>query len=630
MYAGSRALHRNEDLKRLQAKLSELAQEGAKLGGFPLFVNVGEGTGMLVQFAQPPLLDMFGPHDCGVALYTEQATCEFGWGRLDGQQEPELRREADRLAQAAARRGEAQTIHRGTVLHAVRRAHQVWVLALHSRVQAETESRLAISERQTTALRRLGKALSLNQTLQPLGMMAAHAIQGSLDLSAVLIWVERSEGEPPELLASVGVDRSALGALQRLEDGMSDLLAEQVWRTGQGVTVESVSADPRTVTREALFCMSEAGPVCVYPLKLGVRTIGVLELVARRDDPYFTAHQDFNSTLAEHLSLAVHSALMFEQVERLATTDPLTGIANHRTLQEFLHRQTEYAGHSGEPLSVIMVDVDHFRQFNEEEGHDGGDTVLRLVADVLRRNVRDRDLAARYGGEEFTLVLPGCDETAAFRVAERVRRDINHIAFRGRGGMARPITASFGVAASPTHGHAPEGLLQAADTALYRAKRSGRNRTVVYARGLAPASDSRPVGWDELRQVAGSEGRLRGEMVVSHMEPLVMDALNRLNMAPDLAQTLLAALFIEASGIDLRDFALKLGEVPEGAADALTCLRQSEVRYDDVASGGANAPLLARLLAVFRALVQNQTLNEDAGRFDPVVVETVLKSAQAA
>ena len=123
---------------------------------------------------------------------------------------------------------------------------------------------------------------------------------------------------------------------------------------------------------------------------------------------------------------------MFESVEKLAAFDPLTGIGNHRTLQEFLHRRILEAERSEGTIGAIMLDVDHFRRFNEEEGHDAGDSVLKMVADVLRACVRPYDLAARYGGEEFTVIMPGVDKETTESVAERIRTIDRAVPRRGR------------------------------------------------------------------------------------------------------------------------------------------------------------------------------------------------------
>ena len=170
------------------------------------------------------------------------------------------------------------------------------------------------------------------------------------------------------------------------------------------------------------------------------------------------------------------------RLEGLATTDGLTGLRNHRFFQDFLRKKIEQCGGAGLPISVVLLDVDRFKNYNDDFGHQAGDAVLRGVAGVLERSVRDRDLAARYGGEEFVLVLPGLDAEGAAAVAERARKNLEGTAFEWRA-----VTASFGVASFGPGTADAESMIQAADEAMYRSKEAGRNR-VTRASGAVPVA----------------------------------------------------------------------------------------------------------------------------------------------
>lgn len=161
-------------------------------------------------------------------------------------------------------------------------------------------------------------------------------------------------------------------------------------------------------------------------------------------------------------------------LSQAAITDSLTGLRNHRAFQESLLSLVQMAERYGQPLSLIMLDIDHFKQFNDRFGHPAGDELLRQVAAVLRRSARAYDMVARYGGEEFAILLPNTDLNEAMQVAERLRQQIASIQ-----NLHAPITASFGVA-TYRHGSAPATLLYEADSALYEAKRRGRNRICAY------------------------------------------------------------------------------------------------------------------------------------------------------
>ena len=167
------------------------------------------------------------------------------------------------------------------------------------------------------------------------------------------------------------------------------------------------------------------------------------------------------------------------RLEELATTDALTGACNRRRFDDELRTACAFAGRQGMPLSLALVDVDHFKSYNDAHGHPAGDVVLRQVAEVLRRQSRTHDLVARYGGEEFAVLLLGADAAAATIASGRLRAGLVAHPW-----PLRPVTASFGVATLGPD--LPDGaaLLEAADRALYHSKRQGRDR-VTHHRDLA-------------------------------------------------------------------------------------------------------------------------------------------------
>jgi two-component system chemotaxis response regulator CheY len=176
--------------------------------------------------------------------------------------------------------------------------------------------------------------------------------------------------------------------------------------------------------------------------------------------------------IAVHERLARQHALLAE----LATIDELTGVRNRRQFREDLEMHTSMAIRTGLPLSLIMLDVDHFKQYNDSYGHRAGDELLQTLAALLRASVREHDLLARYGGEEFAIVLPSTGADPARLVAERLRATL-----AGHPWPLRPVTASFGVAtATPRSLGAAATLVDQADQALYWSKRSGRNRASHY------------------------------------------------------------------------------------------------------------------------------------------------------
>ena len=167
-------------------------------------------------------------------------------------------------------------------------------------------------------------------------------------------------------------------------------------------------------------------------------------------------------------------ALQNEELNNLATTDGLTSLANRRAFQNRLDVEWKSATRYGLPLSVVLLDVDHFKQFNDTFGHQAGDAVLIEVGRALAECARDTDMAARYGGEEFIVILPHTDSIGAVAIAERIRGSVAALA-----GLPRLITVSVGVAALNLSMSEPEALIESADKALYDSKHNGRNRVTL-------------------------------------------------------------------------------------------------------------------------------------------------------
>ena len=178
------------------------------------------------------------------------------------------------------------------------------------------------------------------------------------------------------------------------------------------------------------------------------------------------------------LDLRIRGAFDLEQTRRMANTDGLTGLYNHRYLHERLKQEIERAERYERPLSVVMADLDHFKTFNDTYGHPHGDKVLIAIASTLRQLSRASDIVARYGGEEFTMILPETRAEEARALAERTRQCVAALDLANQGADAIAVTLSLGVA-SLQPGQTAETLIEAADTALYEAKRAGRNRVAL-------------------------------------------------------------------------------------------------------------------------------------------------------
>jgi diguanylate cyclase (GGDEF)-like protein len=205
--------------------------------------------------------------------------------------------------------------------------------------------------------------------------------------------------------------------------------------------------------------------------------VGAIVLSRRAGAEWTVGASRLLSFAAEELSAALSRAYRFEAAETKANIDALTGLPNRRYLEEYV----AIAGprrRAGDSFGVLMIDIDHFKRLNDRYGHASGDSVLRAVGERISAAIRATDTPARYGGEEFAVVLRRANQAQAMEVAERIRQAIRAIP-PAELKLREPVTVSIGIAVSESAEVGLPNLLEAADQALYRAKREGRNRTVL-------------------------------------------------------------------------------------------------------------------------------------------------------
>jgi diguanylate cyclase (GGDEF)-like protein len=190
--------------------------------------------------------------------------------------------------------------------------------------------------------------------------------------------------------------------------------------------------------------------------------------------------------LADNVGLGIANLKLRESMRNLSIRDPLTGLFNRRYLHEALAQEQHRTRRNGAQLAVVMVDIDHFKQFNDKFGHDGGDAVLRSLGAFFKNNVRKSDVVCRHGGEEFALILSPSTAEGARQRAEQIRVDGALLTVHHANHDLGAITLSLGVAMFPDHGSDGEAMIKAADIALYQAKHAGRNRVVMFEPGPAP------------------------------------------------------------------------------------------------------------------------------------------------
>lgn len=183
--------------------------------------------------------------------------------------------------------------------------------------------------------------------------------------------------------------------------------------------------------------------------------------------------------MAEALGLALANQRLRDALLEKALFDPLTGLRNRHHLEDTLRTQMKQAVRNEEPVSCLMIDIDHFKSINDRFGHEAGDLVIKSVAAIIQRAVHDSGLAFRYGGEEFLVLLTGADEEAAHGAATEIYNGVHALSLRYGLSEIGPVDVSIGIASYPQHAQS-DNLLRAADVALYRAKELGRSRIVSF------------------------------------------------------------------------------------------------------------------------------------------------------
>jgi len=215
------------------------------------------------------------------------------------------------------------------------------------------------------------------------------------------------------------------------------------------------------------------------PLMIEKEVVGVLNINDVDQDSFNVGDLGFILNLSEFIAMSISNAVLYEQTKKLAVTDGLTGISNRPNMEQSLLSEFGRSMRYNAPLSVVLLDVDHFKHVNDSYGHQKGDEILVTFASVLKKFCRANDIAARYGGEEFLMILPQSNAQSAFKIAERVREEIMKMSFVGNDSKFS-VTTSCGVAElNRDYMKSADQQISVADHALYEAKNNGRNKTII-------------------------------------------------------------------------------------------------------------------------------------------------------
>jgi diguanylate cyclase (GGDEF)-like protein len=244
----------------------------------------------------------------------------------------------------------------------------------------------------------------------------------------------------------------------------------------------------------------ESAYLCIPILAQG-ETLGILHFQAKDEALEPGASElSFKTTFAGQVGLSIANIRLREALRTQSVRDALTGLYNRRYLEEVLDREVRRAARAVQSLGLLMIDLDHFKSFNDTYGHEAGDAVLRETGLFLAKGIRAEDFVCRFGGEEFVVILPTADLEASRVRAERLRTKMRELTILHQGKSLGIVTISVGVAAFPQHGTSPKELMAAADAALYQAKRGGRDQVAVASAKAAeevvmPGAGKSATGW---------------------------------------------------------------------------------------------------------------------------------------
>jgi diguanylate cyclase (GGDEF)-like protein len=378
-------------------------------------------------------------------------------------------------------------------------AGQVSVAVENARLFAEEQRR----SRQLAFLNNISRtAISSDDPVHMLGEIVGE-IQKNFSFDHIGIGLLDHGTKEIEIKAEAGATAHAMG--KRIPVGTGVL--GRVARTGERALVQNA------VQGQLSGILPEARAILCIPIVYGEMLLGILNIESRNESAFSAQDVLILNTLADLLATALHNAFVFQKLQQQSITDGLTGIKTRRFFWESLSAEWKRASRSGRPFSVVLIDLDKFKEVNDTLGHFEGDLVLARVGRLLEQKSRQSNVVARYGGDEFVVLMPETDSEQATVLAERLRQWIATDLMLSE----HKITGSFGVASFPTHGFSIEDIIRVADAGMYVSKRSGGDR-VSTAEEL---SDGQDFARQRQQVSAYIEGFLQREHTgVEHLEEL--------------------------------------------------------------------------------------------------------------
>ncbi len=335
-----------------------------------------------------------------------------------------------------------------------------------------TVDRLAQRGRETSLLRQMGEMLQTCASADEANQVVARYAQQLIPGHAGALYVQDAKDQAFEVQAAWGAPPPEREAIS----------ADACWALRRG-KLYVIKGDGSDIVCKHIAQPIRSFSVCV-PLTAHGEVLGLLHLrsagpVNGDREYHLQAATQLAESIADNAALALADIKLRTSLRAQAIQDPLTGLYNRRFMEETLQRETRRAERTDKPVGILMLDIDHFKAFNDANGHEAGDALLKALGEVVRKQVRGSDVACRYGGEEFTIILQEATPEFSTQRAEQLRESIGEILLQHQRKSFTGFTVSIGVASFPQHGATWEEVLRAADQALYVAKEQGRNRVVT-------------------------------------------------------------------------------------------------------------------------------------------------------
>ena len=350
---------------------------------------------------------------------------------------------------------------------------------------------LSDRNRELQVLFGLGQQISSSLQLQPLFDSLTHVIGEKLGYRNFVVLLMDPVANVLEVKATHGFDESE--EIKGMTFKIGEGVAGECARLGEQILILDTRKDSRYLHYKGK--RSADGALLCIPMKVKDHVMGVLAWERTSLEGFAESEILFLQAIANAAAIAIENAQLYERTRELSATDELTRVANRRAFHERLEHELRRADRFHRNVSVLMIDIDYFKKFNDTHGHLHGDTVLAKAASILKENVREVDLVSRYGGEEFVIILPDADKVEAAAVAEKLRSRVSKTRFAlAESQPGGKLTISVGVASYPSDAAVGEVLIDSADFALYRAKESGRNKAVVFDEAMRHELEKQRIG----------------------------------------------------------------------------------------------------------------------------------------